>query len=504
MKKYIISVILGTAIAVPAMDAENIVIMHTNDTHSQIDPTPAGTGGVARRKVLIDSIRSAEPHTLLIDAGDAVQGTVYFNLYGGEVEGKAMNALGYDFAILGNHEFDNGVQALADNIARIDAQYLSTNYDLSDTPLDTLIAPYRIVDIAGKRLGLIGLNLEPAGIIDPLKSEGVKYLDVYTAANSTAWHLKHNEHVDYVIAITHIGYKYDDMPDDLKLIKQSANIDAVIGAHSHTVIKPGAAEGIRYDSERNPVTVTQTGYQGNNLGVLKINTDNGQITADLIPVDHRLDRRIDPEITALLAPYRHGVDSLRSIVVGRSRIECDRRGEELANFIADFVADRGRRLTDGAVDLAIINRGGIRNGIAKGNVTKGAIMEMLPFANSVQVIELSGKDLLEALEINAEMRRVTFSNEVMVTLDSDGHEVVAATINGLPIDPDNTYRVATIDYLATGGDYMTPLTRGRLISKSDNIMWEDMLDYIASLKRKTITASAKPRMITDRELKAGN
>lgn len=501
MKRFLIIPLITLAAAATDLRAERIVIMHTNDTHSQIDPAHDNTGGVLRRKVLIDSIRAAEPNTLLIDAGDVVQGTVYFNLYGGKVEGEVMNALGYDYAILGNHEFDNGMEALGEYLSRINAQFISTNYDVAGTPLEPYITPYKIIDIAGKRIGLIGINVEPDGIIDASRCEGVKFMDIYQAANSTAWHLKHNDKVDYVIAITHIGYRYDDMPDDLDLVEQGANIDIVIGGHSHTVVNPGTNESSRYDTERHPVLIAQTGNSGKYLGVITIDTDNNTVKSDLIAVDKRLDRNIDKGLDGLLAPYRHGVDSVKSIAIGKSRIESDRYGDVLLNFVSDFVAARGRQLSDnGHIDFAIANRGGIRNGISKGTVTQGTIIEMLPFANQVRVLDIQGHDLLDMLQINIDKNRVGFSDELRVLTNADGTQLVAAMINGTPIDPEATYRIATIDYLANGGDYMTPLKKGTVVAASDNLLWQDMIDYIKTLKKRTITAPANPRVTTNKEL----
>lgn len=502
-RRYILPfAILVASTFLPDASAERIVIIHTNDTHSQIDPDYDNLGGVIRRKVLIDSIRTAEHNTLLIDAGDVVQGTVYFNLYGGEVEGKVMNALGYDYAILGNHEFDNGMDALAGYLSGINAKFISTNYDAAGTPVAPYLAPYSIVDIAGKRIGLIGINVDPDGIIDAARCEGIKFLDLYKAANSTAWHLKHNDKVDYVVAITHIGYSYDDMPDDIELVENGANIDIVIGGHSHTRVTPGTNESSRYDTERQPVLIAQTGSSGKYLGVITIDTDRNQVKSDLIRVDKRLDSKADPDLTALIAPYRHGVDSVKRIIIGKSRIESDRYGDVLLNFVSDFVASRGRELVDdGRIDFAIANRGGIRNGISKGNITQGNIIEMLPFANHVKVLDISGHDLLDMLQINIEKKRVGFSDEVRVLTNPDGTQLVAAMIDGSPVDPDATYRIATIDYLANGGDYMTPLKKGKAVGMSDKLLWEDMIDYIKTLKNKTITAPATPRITTNKEIR---
>lgn len=235
---FIISVTAGAMMmfAPHSVSAQKLVLLHTNDTHSQIDPTSKNLGGVERRKALIDSVRAAEPNVLLIDAGDMVQGTLFFSLYGGEVEQKVMNRLGYDIQIMGNHEFDNGIDSLAHVYRGLEADIISTNYDVRATPLNGLVKPYVIKQVGDKRVGFIGINLDPKGMISDRNYTGLKYLDAIKAANSTAWHLKHNEGVDRVIAITHIGYEADRGVTDPELVAASEDIDLIIGGHSHTVI----------------------------------------------------------------------------------------------------------------------------------------------------------------------------------------------------------------------------------------------------------------------------
>jgi len=184
---------------------------------SQIDPNDKGLGGIQRRKALIDSIRGAEKNVLLVDAGDAVQGTLFFTLYKGEAEMKMMDALGYDLAILGNHDFDNGMDDLKRNVSSTPGiQWLSTNYEFDDPQLDSIFAPYKIYDIDGRRIAFIGINLDPKGMIADGNYDGVRYLDGIKAANATAWSLKHNEKADAVIAVTHVGY--DEVPPSDRMI----------------------------------------------------------------------------------------------------------------------------------------------------------------------------------------------------------------------------------------------------------------------------------------------
>src|SRR5215216_5784618 len=160
--------------------AETIItILHTNDTHSQIDPLPAndanaGKGGVARRATVVKRVRKENPNTLLIDAGDVLQGTPYFNFYKGEVEYKAMTAIGYDVGTLGNHDFDNGVDALAEAMKYAKFEFVSANYDVRGTALESRVKPYVVRELAGVRVGIFGLGISPAGLITPENFKGIK------------------------------------------------------------------------------------------------------------------------------------------------------------------------------------------------------------------------------------------------------------------------------------------------------------------------------------------
>lgn len=155
-----------------ADDSDHLVILHTNDTHSSIDPDRHDNGGIARRKVVIDSVRNARTNVMLVDAGDAVQGSLYFTIFGGEVERALMNELGYDIRILGNHEFDRGMDKLAKEWGQVTADRLSTNYDLTGSTLQGLFVPSVIKEVAGHKIGFIGLNLNPIGIISADNCQG--------------------------------------------------------------------------------------------------------------------------------------------------------------------------------------------------------------------------------------------------------------------------------------------------------------------------------------------
>ena len=475
--------------------AEKLVILHTNDTHSQIDPNDKDLGGVLRRKVVIDSVKANNRNTLLIDAGDAVQGTMFFNLYGGEVEYLMLDLLGYDMAILGNHDFDNGSEALAKLLAKSNTRWISTNYDLTGGPLENIFEPYAIYEFGGKKIGFIGLNLRPHGMIADGNYNGVEYLDAIKAANSTAWHLRHNEKVDMVIAVSHLGYSGKPAPKDIDIASQSEDIDIIIGGHSHTYINPAdSTKAYVKNAIGNPVLIAQVGKQGMNIGQITIDLDNLSHNYSTIAVDSRLDDRTNPDLAAILVPYRTGVDSLMQIKVAESAGNFENSEPSLINFVSDFAFEMGRKLNNGKpVDLAFMNKGSLRRSLPEGDVTLGMIMMMQPFNNYLEVIDVKGKDLLDAFDVMAMRGGDGVSANVEAVMKD--RKCTSVKINGKKIDPDKTYRLVTIDYLANGGDYMEPLVTAPKIARSKQVVYKDLLEYLANdMKGQKINPSNVRRM----------
>ena len=474
-----------------AAEPNTLVILHTNDTHSQIEPDAKDAGGVMRRKAVIDSIRGAEKNVLLVDAGDAVQGTLYFYLYGGEVEQEIMNILGVEERILGNHEFDNGIDSLAAMWKLSNAEKLASNYNLDDTPLAGMFKPYSIKEYGGKKIGLIGINLDPEGIITPGNYDGLKFEPIIATANVMAEKLKKEEGVDAVIALTHIGYNPAGLIGDSMLAANSRDIDIIIGGHSHDTIDPKTENGARRSRLKNlegkDVLVVQTGKSGRNLGKIEISLDSlglgGTPSYELIPVTDRYDAYTDSKLADYLAKYSAGVDSLMTMWIGNASHELESSSPELLNYFTDFIYDSGSEIAPG-IDLAIANKGGLRSGIPAGKFSKGQIINMLPFANYVTVVDVKGKDLAEIFDVMANTAGNGVSRNVTAEydIDDDGAEAENVRINGKPIDPDRTYRVATIDYLAKGGDYMTGLTRGKIVATKKVPVYEDLVEYITKGK----------------------
>lgn len=260
--------------ALPSGDVQKLTILYTNDTHSRIEPFPANDpkfanqGGFARRAATIEQIRKQDKNVLLLDAGDIFQGTPYFNMYHGELEYKLMSMMGYDATTIGNHEFDLGMDNIAKQMPHANFSFINCNYDFSDTPLHDKIVPYKVFYKNGIKVGVLGIGIELAGLVDKKMYGNTVYHDPVNIVNSTAKLLKHDLGCDYVICLSHIGYQYDDKKiSDVTLAPLTKNVDLIIGGHTHTFldhpVKSSNAEG-------RDVYITQVGWAGIWLGKIDI------------------------------------------------------------------------------------------------------------------------------------------------------------------------------------------------------------------------------------------
>ena len=251
---------------------KHITILHTNDTHSRIEPFEtshhryANKGGVARRATLVERIRTENANTLLLDAGDIFQGTPYFNYFGGELEFKLMSMLKYDVATIGNHDFDNSIEGLYKQLPNANFDFVAANYNFKNTVLDTHVKPYKIILKDGVKIGIFGLGIQLKGLVDPKMYKETKYLDPLEIAQDMSRILKEDEQCDLIICLSHLGYFYKRNPtkiSDLNLAKNTKNIDLIIGGHTHTFLpKPTI---VRNSVDKN-VLVNQVGAYGVNLG----------------------------------------------------------------------------------------------------------------------------------------------------------------------------------------------------------------------------------------------
>lgn len=262
-----------------------LTILHTNDTHSNIDPFPInhakypGMGGVSRRHALIQKIRQNEEHVLLLDSGDIFQGTPYFNMFNGELEMKLMSEMGYDAATMGNHDFDIGLDGFKKAKRHAKFPFLCANYDFSETILNGETKRYEIFQKGDLKIGVFGVGIELNGLVTETNYEKTKYLDPISTANSVAKELK-QKGCDLVICLSHLGYDYPDSTkiSDRKLAQKSNNIDIILGGHTHTFLdKPT----IEKNKKVKNVLINQVGYAGLYLGRIDIDVEKGVISKNL-------------------------------------------------------------------------------------------------------------------------------------------------------------------------------------------------------------------------------
>lgn len=247
---------------------DHLTILHTNDTHSQVEPKANNQGGYARRMGLIAEERKADKNLLLVDAGDFCQGTPFFNFYHGRVELDAMNRMRYDAATLGNHEFDNGLDTLAAVLKTARFPIVSANYDFTGTPLENIVKPYTIVRKGGLKIGIFGLGCNPKGIISDKNFKPAKYLEPYSVAQKIADTLR-AEKCDIVVCLSHMG-TYGKAPEDVcdvNLAKQTRGIDVIIGGHTHKLYDNLRVPNLDGDS----IPLCQMGRSGVYLGKIMIN-----------------------------------------------------------------------------------------------------------------------------------------------------------------------------------------------------------------------------------------
>lgn len=259
-KNISLFILFSVAFNIAVYAQKKIIILATNDTHSRIEALPASDkydpdmGGVEARAALIGEIRKQNRNVLLFDAGDFVQGTPYFNLFRGRVEAKAMDLMKYDAATLGNHEFDYGLDTLKMIIDKLNFPVVNCNYDFSNTVLKDKVKPYVILKKNGLRIGVLGVGVDPEGLIQKSRYGNMIFRPIESSVNFYSKILKESKECDLIICLSHIGYD-----GDIKLAEQSKYIDIIIGGHSHTYMKE---PDIRRNAEGKEVVIFQAGKNG--------------------------------------------------------------------------------------------------------------------------------------------------------------------------------------------------------------------------------------------------
>jgi 5'-nucleotidase len=267
------ALLMGSSANAKTSEGNRLTILHTNDVHSRLDPFPmdgsrnAGQGGVAARAALIQKIRSEEEHVLLLDAGDIFQGTPYFNVFKGEPEMKAMKMMGYDAIIMGNHDFDAGLENFAEKLTTFGKMpVVMSNYGFEGTAMESINQPYKVFRKGDLKIGVLGVGIELAGLVPEQLYGKTMYQDPIQKANIHADLLKKKHQCDLVICLSHLGDRYaDNKVSDEVLARESLGIDLIIGGHTHRFFEKPREYNNKSGKK---VLVNQVGWGGLQLGRL--------------------------------------------------------------------------------------------------------------------------------------------------------------------------------------------------------------------------------------------
>lgn len=273
VSKFIVVLLTCCCAACTQPKLHTLTILHTNDTHSQVEELEEGKrdefcGGYTRRMGLIAQERKADPNLLVFDAGDFCQGTPYFNFYHGRIEIDAMNRMGYDAVMLGNHEFDNGVDTLAAILQGAQFPVVCANYDVKGSVLEGLVLPYTVIRRQNVRIGVFGIGIDPAGLIAERNFAPLQYLDPIATAQDVANTLKNKEKCDVIVCLSHQGThpSAEGKLSDVELAQATRNIDIIIGAHTHKTLTNVYIPNLDGDS----VFLAQMGKSGARIGKIQV------------------------------------------------------------------------------------------------------------------------------------------------------------------------------------------------------------------------------------------
>lgn len=522
-KKHLlyVAVLLALVLAVLPAGAQEggsftLTVLHTNDVHARIDEFDGQgntcdaeesaanecLGGVARRKTVIDQVRAEAPNLLLVDAGDQFQGTLFYNQYKGGAAQEMMNTLGYDAMAVGNHEFDDGPGNLGSFIRGVDFPVLSANIDASAEPeLAGLISPYVVLQVNGEQIGVVGYTTEETQILSS-PGPNVKFNNIEESVQAAVDELT-GQGINKIVALSHAGFGRDR-----EVAAAVPGLDIIVAGHTNTYLSntDESAEGpyptVVNGPTGDPVLLVSDFTWGKYLGRLDATFDeNGVVTSytgNPILLDSSVEK--DPEIQARVEALAAPVNDLLTKTIGSAAVDLD--GERSSCRFGECVM--GDLITDAMLwetasegtQIAITNGGGIRASIPAGDVTVGDVLTVLPFGNLISTFELSGAEVVDALE-NGVSRAENPDNDgtgrfpqvagLRYSWNPNqpvGSRIVSVEVKNAdgsysPIDMNATYKITSNDFMRAGGDGYEVFVNARNAYDFGTALDEAVQAYIA-------------------------
>ena len=455
-----------STVASSTLAAGRIQILHTNDIHGHLDITDTvqgGTtsfsqGGLIAMAQQIERLRAKAPdRTLLVDAGDAWQGTYISNENKGQAITQIMSLLGYDAQAVGNHDFDWGQDVLKQRTQEASFPFLCANCVDASGAVPAYLKPYAVKDLGIVKVAMIGLILPTAAsIIKDTSIAGMRFLPLEQSVRKYLPEMK--QQADLMIAITHVGLEPLIPEGDRALATAVPELDVIVGGHSHTALRAATTVG--------NTVIVQTGAYTANLGDLELAIDPATKKVSAVPT--RSNELIP--IASIAGPKSDLVQKVQAIVderkavgkeytervVGTLKSALDNPRAEcgLGNMIADGLLEYGRQ-QNWKSDVAFYNMAGVRASLPAGQITYGQLYQVLPFTNVVMNLDLTGKQLksvFEAASGSAGRLHVGGAAWTYHFENPAGSRLLSATVGGQPVDDARIYHIVTIDYLFGGGD----------------------------------------------------
>jgi 5'-nucleotidase len=446
---------IGSYVNVFAEDSKTITIIHTNDVHGRAQGDDKELIGYPKLKTFYDETKAKNPNTLLVDAGDTVHGTTFANISEGKNMVELMNEIGFTVSVPGNHDFNYGFDKLLELAKSSKFKYICANV-INKSDKSLAFTPNIIEEVDGVKIGFFGLATpETRYKSSPKNTATVEFTDYIETAKKQVEDLK-KQGATVIVAVTHLGIDMSSEERSDILAEKVEGIDLIIDGHSHTLLENGKKVG--------NTTIAQTGEYLKNIGKVDLTVKDGKvekIDASVVKYEQAKSIKPDEKIVELIKKAEEKNKPILEKKVGTSQTELIGVREKVRveeTNLGDLVTDAMKASVSS--DIAITNGGGIRSSIAKGDVKMGDVLTAFPFSNIVVGLEVKGSVVKSALEHGVDKTpepdgKFPHISGIEFTLDTSkpaGKRVSNVMINGEALDENKTYKLATNDFLAIGGD----------------------------------------------------
>ena len=481
----VVGILVGSAPMVTYADegVKTLTIVHVNDVHGRVEEdTRDGSIGFAKFKTKLDQLRESNPNLLLLNAGDTVHGTTLVNVTEGETMVGLMNLVGFDAMVPGNHDFNYGTERLLELAEMAEFPILAANI-VKEADKKTVLDPYTIKEVDGLKIGIFGLGTDETKFKShPKNTIGVEFIDPIEVAKKIVKELQEKE-VDMIIALVHLGIEGTTTATSKELAEKVEGIDLIVDGHSHEELNDPIGGAL----------IVQAGSYLKNMGIVEVEVKDGKIskkTASLFAYEEAKALDADPVILAEVTKIKEINKPIVEVVIGKSAVDLVgerglvRTGEtNLGNLITDAM-----RKSTGA-DIAFTNGGGIRAPIAAGDIMVNDILTAFPFTNTLAVIEVTGSELMAALEHGVDRfpeEAGHFPHVSGMTYSFDpakpvGERIEKVTVKGEVLDLAKTYTLVTNDFMAAGGDGYT-MFEGKPFVAEGGLLSDVLIELVKELK----------------------